>query len=645
MRKLIAAGAATIVAAATLPAVAASAGAAPGAGCAGFIALIVPGTGETSNSADPSVPAGLLAAVGNELEGRYGNSIETVYVPYPAAAFATGVTYADSATDGIRNVEKQMEKCPDSQYVLTGFSQGAQVANDVAVKVGNGDSVIPASNLKSVALVANPRRGTPGAEVIGPDLPGEGIAGPNPAGFGALQGRVFDLCHPEDKYCNIEGEHGFLKSLGASLGNDLGGASTEPQGGESNSGEADSPELGAARELGPDYSQANLTAAVGVAENLPDQIGRIAEDPTSPSALADLHSVGQQASLVAETFTPVAETRDWLSTNQAAQDSLTDAPDDSPLSAVSTVLGQLNDADLPGMVNSATTIVDAVSTALGGGGTGGLQQASSAASNISSGVSGLTGTPMDTLSTAGSALSSLQPVTLIDQTLKIVAHVTSVDYLGVADDFGRLGAELISGNIPAAHATAGGINNALSPLVMAIDEIPLSQVGQVLSMIPEPTARMVGMVVSLLDNLDVIGLAKAVGELQEVAWEVVETGNPLALAQVLPIGMRIASIGMGVFTGGSDTPASELHSGPNELTAQMGDQARSSDLIGLGQSAVEAATSQDGASLMELVDSGFTAATFLGSGVHGAYTNWSPNGDGRSATDVVADKFSAAIGG
>lgn len=233
---------------------------------------------------------------------------------------------------------------------------------------------------------------------------------------------------------------------------------------------------------------------------------------------------------------------------------------------------------------------------------------------------------------------------MIDQALTMTAKITSVDYLGVADDFGLLGGQLLAGDIAGAHETAGRINNNLSPLVEAVSEVPLDQVATVLSMIPEPTSQSAALVCRLLDNVDVIGLAKAVGQLQETAWQVVETGNLLALGQILPIGLNIAHIALGVFSGGEKTPAAQLHAGPDALTAQMGQQASASDLVGLGHSAVQAATSEDAADLGQLVDAGFTAATFYGSQVHQKYTSWSPTGDG-SATDVLVAKFRSAIGG
>ncbi len=654
-----AAAVAAAAVAATVPAT--TAGAATAGGCGGFMAVLVPGTGETSEYADPGVPAGLLGQVGAALEDAYGASIAVVYPPYPAAAF-NGMLYSQSVDQGIADVTAVMRRCPDAQYVLAGYSQGAQIANDVAVGIGHGDGPVAATQIKAVGLLANPRRGTAGAKVIGPELSGQGIAGPNPRGFGALSGRVFDICHPDDKYCNISAaKNGFLSSLGRVLGNDpapdIGPAAQTPApatGGNAGDASAaatpDAPvrpvsqkgaaDSGVAGELGPDYGGAHLAAAVHAAAELPGRLAELTADPQSPADLVRQSAVANQAAMIADTLGPVSQTSRWVASNQGARDKLTAADAGTPLAAAGDVLDGLADVDVAGLAKTASQIADTLGSTLGTGG-----GVSAAADSLSDGLSGLSSMDSSTLRMAGTALQSVQPITLLDQALQVVADVTSVDYLGVANDFGLLGGQLLAGDIPAAHATAGRINNSLSPLVEAASKVPLDQVAQVLALIPDPVSQSAALVCRLLDNLDVIGLAKAVGQLQEVAWQVVETGNPLALGQLLPIGLNIAHIALGVFTGGQETPASQLHSGPTALTAQMGQQAAASDLVGLGQSVATAATSDGAADLAQLVDAGFTAATFYGSQVHQKYTTWSPRGDGTPATAVMVNKFREAIGG
>ncbi|QDQ99528.1 cutinase family protein (plasmid) [Tomitella fengzijianii] len=647
-----AAAVASAAVAATLPATTATAAVASG-GCDGFMAVLVPGTGETSEHADPAVPAGLLGQVGTALEDAYGASIAVVYPPYPAAAF-NGMLYSQSVDQGIADVTNLMRRCPDAQYVLAGYSQGAQIANDVAVAIGHGDGPVAAAQIEAVGLLANPRRGTDGAKIIGPPLAGQGIAGPNPRGFGALSGHVFDICHPDDKYCNIAAaKNSFLSSLGRVLGNDPAPDTGPAAGGKAGDTSArTSPAqparvmsqtgggTGMAAELGADYGGAHLAAAVRAAERLPARVEQLGENPQAPVGWSRRSAVASQAAMIADTLTPVGQTQAWLSTNPAAQDKIAAADGGTPLSAAGDLLAGLADVDVASLAATAGQIADVLGSTPGAGG-----GVSAAADTLAEGLSGIAGMDTSMLTAAGTALRTVQPVTLLDQALQMVADVTSVDYLGVAGDFGLLGGQLLAGDIPAAHATAGRINNNLSPLVEAASKLPLEQVAQVLALIPDPVSQAVALVCRLLDNVDVIGLAKAVGQLQEVAWQVVETGNPLALGQLLPIGLNIAHIALGVFTGGQETPASALHSGPTALTAQMGQQAAASDLVGLGQSVAAAATSDGAADLAQLVDAGFTAATFYGSQVHQKYTTWSPRGDGTPATAVMAGKFRDAIGG
>lgn len=675
MKRVVRAVALSVAAAAVSATMPATAGAAPAAagGCDGFMAVLVPGTGETSAHADPSVPAGLLGTVGKKLENAYGASLRVVYPPYPAAAF-NGMLYSQSVDQGIEDVQKLMGRCPDARYVLAGYSQGAQVANDVAVSIGHGEGPVAAGQVEAVGLLANPRRGTEGAKVIGPALSGQGIAGPNPRGFGSLSGHVFDICNPQDKYCNITaGKNGFLSSLGRMLGNDpAADAGTTGEAADSDttapagrspataagspaaagtaaatSGratQADTPAVatagGLVDKLGPDYSGAHLAAATQAAERLPDRVAALDADPQSPAGLSERAAVADQATMIADTLGPVGQTKQWVGTNTGAQTKLAGAQDGSPLSSAQAVLDGIADVDVAGLADTASSIASAVSGAPGAPG-----DVSQAASTVSDGLSGLSDMDTSGLRAAGSALRSVQPMTMIDQALTMTAKITSVDYLGVADDFGVLGGQLLTGDIAGAHATAGRINNNLSPLVEAAADVPLDQVAAVLSMIPEPTSQTAALVCRLLNNVDVVGLAKAVGQLQETAWQVVETGNPLALGQLLPIGLNIAHIALGVFTGGEKTPAAQLHAGPDALTRQMGQQASASDLVGLGQSAVQAATSEDAADLGQLVDAGFTAASFFGSQVHQKYTSWAPRGDGAPATAVMAGQFREAIGG
>ncbi|MFI9509047.1 cutinase family protein [Nocardia sp. NPDC052566] len=187
-----------IVAAATTAATVvgtATATAAPG--CAPVTAVLVPGTGETSTAADPAQPVGLLATLGNDLGTRHGGGIDVRYLPYPAAA----APYASSKHAGVQALSELLgELCSQTQVVLVGYSQGADVAGDVAAAVGTGSGSIAASRVAAVALLADPRRDASTPQ-LGTNTSGQGVSGPRSNGFGALTDRVRTVCASGDLYC------------------------------------------------------------------------------------------------------------------------------------------------------------------------------------------------------------------------------------------------------------------------------------------------------------------------------------------------------------------------------------------------------------------------------------------------------------
>ena len=89
-------------------------------------------------------------------------------------------------------------------FILTGFSQGADVAGDVAAAIGHNRGVVPANRLLGVALVADPSAPV-GQPTIGLTDPGMGFAGVRSGGFGSLTQRngLLSVCAPRDYYCNL----------------------------------------------------------------------------------------------------------------------------------------------------------------------------------------------------------------------------------------------------------------------------------------------------------------------------------------------------------------------------------------------------------------------------------------------------------
>ncbi|MFC7755367.1 cutinase family protein [Tsukamurella soli] len=107
-------------------------------------------------------------------------------------------------------------RCPLTSVILTGFSQGAAIAGDIASDIGNGKGPIPADNVIGVGLISDSRREPGYSNTVGPDPTGVGVEvafngldidgltlrGQRPGGFGTLKGRTWSLCGSHDPICN-----------------------------------------------------------------------------------------------------------------------------------------------------------------------------------------------------------------------------------------------------------------------------------------------------------------------------------------------------------------------------------------------------------------------------------------------------------
>ncbi|WP_026165917.1 cutinase family protein [Corynebacterium mastitidis] len=196
--------------------------------------IAAPGTWESGPQDDPihphATPLSFLRTVTVPLQERYPEDRVKVWtLPY-AAQFrninAPGeMSYDDSRNQGIDRVRAEMREthgqCPATDFVLTGFSQGAVIMGDLAEELGGPQPFVPAERVRGIALVADGRRvpeqgvavGNPvsgvGAEValqplnavVQPIVPGATMRGPR-EGFGALNDRVYQVCAPDDHICD-----------------------------------------------------------------------------------------------------------------------------------------------------------------------------------------------------------------------------------------------------------------------------------------------------------------------------------------------------------------------------------------------------------------------------------------------------------
>lgn len=176
--------------------------AAPGAGCAKFTMVLVPGTWETHADADPAQPSSgtMLAPVAGALRARYGHDLAVDTVPYSASI---SPTYAASESEGEQALSSLLSSlCSTTRVILVGYSQGAQIAGDLATRIGHGQGPVPASRVLAVGLVADPRRGSSTPQV-GQAVGGEGVQGPRTQDFGQLEDRVRTACAEGDLYCSV----------------------------------------------------------------------------------------------------------------------------------------------------------------------------------------------------------------------------------------------------------------------------------------------------------------------------------------------------------------------------------------------------------------------------------------------------------
>jgi phospholipase A/thioesterase len=202
------------------------------ASCPDVMALVIPGTWESSPTDDPlnptQFPLSLLGNVSRPLQQQFGTDrLQVFTVPYTAQfhnPFSADkqMSYNDSRAEGTRAAVGALtgmnEKCPLTSYVLVGFSQGAVIAGDLASDIGNGRGPVDQDLVLGVTLIADGRRQTGEGQDVGSNPPGQGaeitlheipmlsglglsMTGERPGGFGALNDRTNQICATGDLIC------------------------------------------------------------------------------------------------------------------------------------------------------------------------------------------------------------------------------------------------------------------------------------------------------------------------------------------------------------------------------------------------------------------------------------------------------------
>ncbi|MCJ0904363.1 cutinase family protein [Rhodococcus sp. ARC_M6] len=202
------------------------------ASCPDVQVVAIPGTWESSVADDPynptANPASLMLNVTRPLQEQFDPSRADVYtVPY-VAQFSNPVAFPPDGQQSYNNsraagtaatnefLVKRHAECPLTSYLLTGFSQGAVIAGDVAAGIGNGTGAVPADLVLGVGLIADGRRDPAHGITVGPSvagvgaelslnglkLPGLTMTGAREGGFGKLDDRTYQICAPSDGICD-----------------------------------------------------------------------------------------------------------------------------------------------------------------------------------------------------------------------------------------------------------------------------------------------------------------------------------------------------------------------------------------------------------------------------------------------------------
>ncbi|MDT2007198.1 cutinase family protein [Rhodococcus opacus] len=622
--------------------------------CAATVNLLIPGTWETNENADPNRPVRMLAPVVEAIKAQNGARAQIYTLPYMASAFDNGHTYADSKADAVSKatavLRNYADKCRGAKITVTGYSQGADAAGDLASAIGNARGPVDADQVLGVALLADPGAGTKGAATVGPTTSGEGIAGPRSQGMGTLSGRVASICDPKDLYCSIrKGANPFLGSLGSILSKTPGNTGAGTGGGNA----------AVATALTSDFSGADLPGLGSDVDALGQQLRG-----TDTGGSIDVNQVADTATSLSKTLSPLADLLQSGAANTVATAGLAAAPGGTPEYAAAQVLTTASRADLAGALDSVATIANTAAKLANGGTTTlpvtapEISQLSGTAATLGSQIAPVAAAPAEALSSASSVLSVLKPKVVVDQALNVVTGVTALDIPAILHNLIVLPQKIAAGDVRAARDAARELNVQFAPVVKMAAGVDLKWISHILAIIPDPTGytQIAALVTSILGNVDVIKLANIAGQAQEIAWAAADTlfpppgvlpdpvGAAAQTAALIPLGLELASVAANMLTGtaGKTDPAL-LGKQANPVGNAITTQAQTLDLAGLAGSVSTMARSQGAEDLAAVVGEGLNAASFFASGAHQSYQNLVVDNAGRNAIQWVSDWLNLQI--
>ncbi|WP_338089409.1 cutinase family protein [Nocardia cerradoensis] len=218
-----------------------------GPGCPALYVIGIQGTGQSNP--DPTADTGVIGALLAQVQAAAPDVVQHSTIPYPAGfgGIIPGggpAPYAESAIEALAGLDAAatdiVTACPDTLLAGVAYSQGAQAMARFAQQVGAGSGPVAPDKIAGIALYANPDRlpnspvipgrpgqtvpdpapGTGGAAVaavriLNPPAAGSGIA-TDGDGYGALTGRVADVCTDGDLACSAPDHAAFLR-IGAEI--------------------------------------------------------------------------------------------------------------------------------------------------------------------------------------------------------------------------------------------------------------------------------------------------------------------------------------------------------------------------------------------------------------------------------------------
>lgn len=582
-------------------------------GCAATFNLFIPGTWETNEAADPAEPVGMLGPIARAIQRQQGAESDIYFTPYMARAFDNGHTYADSKNTALENARTTLDeyhtRCAAAQFTITGYSQGADAAGDLAADIGNDRGPVPAEQVLAVGLLADPAAGTTGTTTVGPRTTGSGIADPRPLGMGKLAGRVTSICDPEDLYCSIEKTTNPLLGLIGSILSKSPDSSPFASALTSDSALSELPGLAGA----VDGLIAGRTGVVNLAQ-VRDSAREVEKIVRSLATLIGSGTTDQATAGLAAAAIGTAEHNAGEVLAGAGQSDLAAAE-----SALRTITGKAAELLDRGIRTLAPNSPDAT-------------MLSTTATTLSGQIAPLVDIRVDILGSASQILSMLEPSVLINQALAVVGEAAALDLPWIRAQLLLLSQKVAALDARGAHQVAGELNNHFQQLVELVGGIDLERVARVLPTMPDQQGylQIAARVAAALAEVDVNRLAHLVGTLQEGAWSVLEklvpppgqTPDPIgaaaALTGLLPLGADLASAAANLLTGID-----------RDRTGKTGPLAEK--------------LAPMGTNLLELINEGLSAATFFASGAHINYASLIVDNSGRNAIQWLGDWLNGSI--